>query len=88
MVSPAAGAFLEQLTDRVRRDLWDEIREIADNPIGRGTPDEDEDPEFAGRRMGLGVAGFAIFYLPFADRSGAYVTSIKPWDFDAQSSPR
>lgn len=39
------------------------------------------DPEFSALRIGLGVAGFAIFYLPMPPPNGAYVTSIKPWDY-------
>lgn len=52
--------------------------------MSRGSLYEDEDdPEFGGLRIGLGVAGWAIFYLPLPAPEGAYVTSIKMWDFDA-----
>ena len=64
--------------------LWDEIGEIGRDPMSRGSLYEDEDdPEFGGLRIGLGVAGWAIFYLPLPAPEGAYVTSIKMWDFDA-----
>ena len=36
---------------------------------------------FVSQRIGLGVAGFAIFYVPTAGGGGAYVTSIRLWDF-------
>ena len=75
---------MDQVSDQLREALWDEIKEIASHPEARGALYEDEvDPEFEGLRIGLGIAGFAIFYLPFVDGSGAYVTSIKPWDYDA-----
>jgi hypothetical protein len=68
------------LQSPVHRELWDEINEIGRDPIGRGSPYEDDDPSFANQRVGLGVAGFAIFYLPMAS-GGAYVTEIRLWDY-------
>jgi hypothetical protein len=60
----------------------DEISEIERDPTGRGAIDEDEtDPELAGLRIALGVAGYAIFYLPFANGPEVYVTSIRDWDY-------
>jgi len=47
-----------------------ERRDEADEP----------DPEFANQRIALGVAGWAIFYLPTPD-GGAYVMRVGPWDY-------
>ena len=81
-LSPAAKRFLAQLPESVAHALEDEIAEIARDPVVRGSLDEDEvDPELAGIRMALGVAGYAIFYLPWRGADGFYVTSIRDWDY-------
>jgi hypothetical protein len=74
--------FLAQLPESVALALKVEIVEITRDPLGRGSLDQDEDdPELAGLRMALGVAGYAIFYLPFRGGDGTYVTSIRDWDY-------
>jgi len=81
-LSPSAKLFLAQLPESVARALEVEIEEITRDPLGRGSLDRDEDdPELAGLRMALGVAGYAIFYLPFRGGDGVYVTSIRDWDY-------
>ena len=63
----------------VARDLWDEIREIEHNPVGRGTLVDD--PEFPGLRIDLAVAGFAIFYLIADSGAAILVPAVAPWDY-------
>lgn len=88
LVRRSVADLLATVAPRLARDLWDEIAEIGRDPLGRGSPYEDQDdPEFADMRIGLGVAGWAIFYLPVPQPVGAYVTSIKMWDFDAPPIP-
>jgi len=59
-----------------------EIEEITRDPAGpRKRGSGWGDPELAGLRMALGVAGYAIFYLPFRGGDGVYVTSIRDWDY-------
>jgi hypothetical protein len=84
LVRRRVADFLDELAPPLKKALWDEIGEIGRDPMGRGSPyDDEDDPEFAGLRIGLGVAGWAIFYLPLPQPVGGYVTSIKMWDFDA-----
>lgn len=75
--------FLRELAStRAGRELREEIDKIAHDPLGRGTAHGDGlDPEFHDLRIGLGVAGYAIFYIPLPNEPGVYVASIKPWDF-------
>jgi hypothetical protein len=69
------------VSESTRRALWDEIAEIAQLPDERGAVVAESDPEFRGMRIGLGVAGYAIFYVHYPAAQEVYVVTIRPWEY-------
>ena len=80
-LSPAAKAFLRDVSQSTQRAISDEIAEIKRAPEDRGSIYEESDPEFRDMRIGLGVAGFAIFYVHYQAVGEIYIVTIRPWDF-------